>query len=225
MLSRTSTGVLHNLGPNKHSYAKLSEALEARFASPNQTELHRVQLKERKAESYWNSLWIRPKFNPLPNGPILDSSSSTANKDMMSKMWTNGDTWYLIVENIVEKEKLLVTSNFSFSHNVFKSSLFLMRQNEYLWSKGIWRLTNMAYPMAPCDVREITCWQKCTSSCESIITYVMHMVSTLFTSEKLLSFHIFKNNPLYIPFKKELCFNNPGEAAFWKHCEKSSKCR
>ena len=31
-------------------------------------------------------------FNPLPNGPILDSSSSTAIKDMMSKMWTNGDT-------------------------------------------------------------------------------------------------------------------------------------
>ena len=28
-------------------------------------------------------------------------------------------------------------SNFSFSHNVFKSCLLLMRQNEYLWSKGL----------------------------------------------------------------------------------------
>ena len=36
-----------------------------------------------------------------------------------------------------EKKKLLVTSNFFFSHNVFKSCLLLMRQNEYLWSKGI----------------------------------------------------------------------------------------
>ena len=28
-------------------------------------------------------------------------------------------------------------SNFSFSHNVFKSFLLLMHQNEYLWSKGL----------------------------------------------------------------------------------------
>ena len=31
----------------------------------------------------------------------------------------------------------LVTSNFFFSHNVFKSCLLLIRQNEYLWSKGL----------------------------------------------------------------------------------------
>ena len=30
--------------------------------------------------------------NPLPDMPILDPSSSTANKDMKSKMSTNGDT-------------------------------------------------------------------------------------------------------------------------------------
>ena len=36
-----------------------------------------------------------------------------------------------------EKEKLLVTSNFSFSRNVFKSCLLLMHQNEYLWSNGL----------------------------------------------------------------------------------------
>ena len=36
-----------------------------------------------------------------------------------------------------EKEKLLITSNFSFSRTVFKSCLFLMCQNEYLWSKGL----------------------------------------------------------------------------------------
>ena len=32
------------------------------------------------------------------------------------------------VENIFEKKKLLITSNFFFSHNVFKSCLLLMRQ-------------------------------------------------------------------------------------------------
>ena len=36
-----------------------------------------------------------------------------------------------------EKEKLLIKSNFSFSHNVFKSCLLLMHQNEYLLCKGL----------------------------------------------------------------------------------------
>ena len=30
-----------------------------------------------------------------------------------------------------------ITSNIFFSHNVFKSCLLLMYQNEYLWSKGL----------------------------------------------------------------------------------------
>ena len=51
------------------------------------------------------------------------------------------DKWvynYLIeLKTLWEKEKLLVTSNFSFTHNVFKSCLLSMRQNEYLGSKGI----------------------------------------------------------------------------------------
>ena len=44
------------------------------------------------------------------------------------------------LKTLWEKEKLLVTSNFSFSHNVFKSCLLLMRQNEYLWIKGLKKL-------------------------------------------------------------------------------------
>ena len=31
-------------------------------------------------------------FNPLPDMPILGSSNSAENKDMMSKIWTNRDT-------------------------------------------------------------------------------------------------------------------------------------
>ena len=31
-------------------------------------------------------------FNPVPYIPILGLSNSAANKDMMSKIWTNGDT-------------------------------------------------------------------------------------------------------------------------------------
>ena len=43
---------------------------------------------------------------------------------------------YLIeLKTLWEMEKVLVTSNFSIFH-VFKN-LLLMRQNEYLWSKGL----------------------------------------------------------------------------------------
>ena len=46
------------------------------------------------------------------------------------------DSWgysYLTeLKTLWEKEKLLLTSNFSFSLNVFKHCLMLMRQNEYL---------------------------------------------------------------------------------------------
>ena len=77
-------------------------------------------------------------FNPLPDMPILDSSSSAADKNMMSKILTNGGYNFLIEQKTLwEKEKLLFTSNFFFSHNVFKSCQLLMRQNEYLWSKGL----------------------------------------------------------------------------------------
>ena len=51
------------------------------------------------------------------------------------------DKWrcnYLIEwKTLWEKEKLLVMSNFFFSHNIFKSCLLLTRQNGYLWSKGL----------------------------------------------------------------------------------------
>ena len=41
------------------------------------------------------------------------------------------------VKNIVGKGEIALTSNFSFSYNVFKSCLLLIRQNEYRWSKGL----------------------------------------------------------------------------------------
>ena len=51
------------------------------------------------------------------------------------------DKWgysYLIdLKTLWEKEKLLVTSNFSFSYHVFKICLLLMRQNEYICSKDL----------------------------------------------------------------------------------------
>ena len=42
-----------------------------------------------------------------------------------------------------EKEKLLITGNFSFSCNVFRSCLLLMLQNEYPWSKCLIRIERL----------------------------------------------------------------------------------
>ena len=50
------------------------------------------------------------KLNPLLDMPILGSTSSATKKDMMSKIWTNGDTIICL----------------SRKHNVFKSCLLLM---------------------------------------------------------------------------------------------------
>ena len=64
--------------------------------------------------------------------PILGSSNPTANKDLMSKIYGQMGIWLIELKTLWGKE-----SYFSFSHNVFKSCLFLIRQNEYLWSKGL----------------------------------------------------------------------------------------
>ena len=80
-------------------------------------------------------VYYRPQIaiNCLPDMPILDFSYSAANKDMMLKILTNGDTISCLSRKHCGKRKrLLVTSNFFFSHNVYKSRLLLMRQNEYL---------------------------------------------------------------------------------------------
>ena len=49
-----------------------------------------------------------PSFNPLPRMPILGSSNSVANKDMMSKIWTNGNTtfWLSRKHCVVGKEEI-----------------------------------------------------------------------------------------------------------------------
>ena len=48
-----------------------------------------------------------------------------------------GYSYLLVLKTLWEKEKLLVTSNFSFSHDVFKSRLLLTHLNEYLPSKRL----------------------------------------------------------------------------------------
>ena len=50
------------------------------------------------------------RVNPLPDMSILGSSNSAANKDMMSKILTYGDT--IFVENKVGKEEIARSEQF-----------------------------------------------------------------------------------------------------------------
>ena len=49
---------------------------------------------------------VNRSFNPLPDTPILGSSNSAANENMMSKIWTNEVQLSGSVENIVGKEEI-----------------------------------------------------------------------------------------------------------------------
>ena len=66
---------------------------------------------------------ISTTFNSLPND-ILDWSKLKAFTNDKINLTENFKFGLGRVENIVEKEKMLVTRIFSFSHNVFKSPLF-----------------------------------------------------------------------------------------------------
>ena len=67
---------------------------------------------------------LQPLINSLPNDKILGWSIFKAFADDKIKVGENLKTVYGRVENIVGKEKMLVTSIFSFSHNVFKRPSF-----------------------------------------------------------------------------------------------------
>ena len=51
-------------------------------------------------------------FNPLPHVPILGSSNSAANKDIMARIWTNGDTITHLSRNIVGKGEIARNEQF-----------------------------------------------------------------------------------------------------------------
>ena len=65
-------------------------------------------------------------FNPSPHTPILGSSRSAANKDMIATLWTNGDTIICLSRKHCGKRRNCSLRAISpFFHNVFKSSLLL----------------------------------------------------------------------------------------------------
>ena len=77
------------------------------------------------------------QFNPFPNDKSLDSSKLKEFADNNFKFDENGRMFSKQVETLWEKEKLLVTSNFSFSHGVFKRLVLQTCKNQGLFGKGL----------------------------------------------------------------------------------------
>ena len=77
---------------------------------------------------------------------IFDSSKQEEFADDNFEVDGNGLRFYKRIENTVGKEKLLVTSNFSFSLSVFKRLVLQTRKNQGLFGKGlIWTKRQIFY--------------------------------------------------------------------------------
>ena len=75
--------------------------------------------------------------NPFPKEKNLDSSKLKGFGDNNFKFDENGQKKFKWVETLLEKEKLLVLSNFSFSHSVFKRLVLQTLENQGLFGKGL----------------------------------------------------------------------------------------
>ena len=76
-------------------------------------------------------------FSPFPKQQILDFSKLKEFADDNYEFDENGEKFSKGTEDAVGKGKLLVTSDFSFSHGVFKRLVLQTRKNQGLFGKGL----------------------------------------------------------------------------------------
>ena len=76
-------------------------------------------------------------FNPFPRDKILDQTKLNAFADDELNVTKMIISVFDRVENIVGKGEIACTSNFSFSHNVFKRLLSQSRQKASLYGNGL----------------------------------------------------------------------------------------
>ena len=95
--------------------------------------------------SSWTSLKICCSVNPFPYNKILDQTKLKAFADDKLNVAKMRSSVFDGVENIVGKGEIACTSNFCFSHNVFKGLLSQTHQEVSLCGiglrvKGLWIL-------------------------------------------------------------------------------------
>ena len=96
--------------------------------------VHKTLFNEEGISQFINLLPFDLLF---PKRKILDSSKLKEFADNNLKLDENGSKFSKWVETLWEEEKLLITSNFSFSHSVFESLLLQTRKNQGLFGKGL----------------------------------------------------------------------------------------
>ena len=80
--------------------------------------------------------WYGSNFNPISHEKIFDQTKLEAFADDKSNVTKKIISVFDRVENIVGKGEIACTSNFSFSHNVFKRLLSQTRQKVSLCGNG-----------------------------------------------------------------------------------------
>ena len=76
-------------------------------------------------------------LNPLPNNKFKTSKLKELADDNFPNLMKMAESSLNGLKTLLEKEKLLVTSNFSFSHSVFKRLVLQTRKNQGLFGKGL----------------------------------------------------------------------------------------
>ena len=80
---------------------------------------------------------IVPSFNPFPDDKFYKLPNRKSLQTTILSLMKMGESSPKGLKTLWEKEKLLVTSNFSFSHSVFKSVLLQSRKNQGLFGKAL----------------------------------------------------------------------------------------
>ena len=120
------------------------------------------------------------------------------------------------VETFWEKEKLLVTSNFSFSHNVFYSNISLVRQNAALCGNGLIFYHIMTFH----GPEEDGVWKHWGKRRKCWVTNIFFFNFLL--NNKILDWSklkAFADEKINVTKKIEICCGKGR-----KHCEKRRKC-
>ena len=76
-------------------------------------------------------------FNPFPNHDFKTVPKSKSLQTTILNLMEMAEISQNGLKTLWEKEKLLVTSNFSFSHSVFKRLVLQTRKNQGLFGKGL----------------------------------------------------------------------------------------
>ena len=94
----------------------------------------------------WYFLFFR-QYIPFPYDKFLTQPNWKSLQTKISMLMKIAERFPNMSKTLLEKEKLLVTSNFSFSHNVFKSLVLQIRKNQGLFGKRLFE--DLQGPLSP----------------------------------------------------------------------------